>query len=400
MLVGVVGKPNVGKTTFFDALTLAGAEIANYPFTTVEPNKGVGYIRRPCPCQEFKVTCTPNNSICRNGTRYVPVTLLDVAGLVPGAHQGRGLGNQFLDDLRRADLLIHVVDGAGATDSEGNPSDPGSHDPTDDISWLEQELDLWLAGILEKDWMRLAKRAESGTAPLMVLLLDRLSGLGVSEAVIAATLRETALSVDKPTHWSDEEMKAFASVLRKLHMPILIAANKGDLAPAELMDQLVEREEGDTTRTCADYERSLRLAGQAGLVDYEPGAEAFELTEAAKEKLNAAQKGALEKIAGYLEEHGSTGVQSLLERAVLKDLDQIAVYPVEDETHLTDKQERVLPDVYLVPRGTTARELAFKVHTDLGERFIRAVDCRTKRVVGADHVLEDGDVVKVVAART
>lgn len=397
MLVGVVGKPNVGKTTFFDALTLAGAEIANYPFTTVEPNKGVGYVRRPCPCREFQVTCTPNNSLCRNGIRYVPVTLLDVAGLVPGAHQGRGLGNQFLDDLRRADLLIHVVDGAGTTDSEGNPGDPGSHDPAGDIDWLEEELDLWLAGILEKDWMRLAKRAESGTAPLMVLLLDRLSGLGVFEAVIAAALRETALSTDKPTHWSDEELKGFASTLRRLHMPILIAANKGDLAPDELKDRLRERE--DTLITSADYERSLRLAGQAGLVDYEPGAEAFELTTVAKGKLNAAQKGALEKIAGYLEEHGSTGVQNLLERAVLEELDQIAVYPVEDETHLTDKQERVLPDVYLVPRGTTARALAFKVHTDLGERFIRAVDCRTKRVVGADHVLEDGAVVKVVAAR-
>ena len=201
MLVGVVGKPNVGKTTFFDAVTLSGAEIANYPFTTVEPNKGVGHIRRPCPCQEFKVTCTPNNSICRKGTRYVPVTLLDVAGLVPGAHAGRGLGNQFLDDLRRADLLIHVVDGAGTTDSEGNSADLGSHDPTTDITWLEEELDLWLLAILEKDWMKMAKRAESGTSPLMPLLLDRLSGLGVSEAVIAAALRETDLTTDKPSLW-------------------------------------------------------------------------------------------------------------------------------------------------------------------------------------------------------
>ena len=182
MLVGVVGKPNEGKTTFFDAVTLAGAEIANYPFTTVEPNKGVGYVRRPCPCQDLEVTCTPNNSVCRKGVRYAPVNLLDVAGLVPGAHQGRGLGNQFLDDLRRADLLIHVVDSAGSTDSEGNPTEPGSHDPTEDILWLEQELDLWLYGILNKDWMKMAKRAESGTAPLMSLLLDRFSGLGATEA--------------------------------------------------------------------------------------------------------------------------------------------------------------------------------------------------------------------------
>lgn len=398
MLVGVVGKPNVGKTTFYDALTLAGAEIANYPFTTVDPNKGVGHVRRPCPCRDFEVTCTPNNSICREGVRYVPVTLLDVAGLVPGAHQGRGLGNQFLDDLRRADLLIHVVDGAGATDAEGNPTDPGSHDPTSDIAWLERELDLWLAQILQKDWVRLAKRAESGTAPLMVLLLDRLSGLGVTEPVIAAALREVAPLPDKPTLWSPEQLQGLAAAIRRLQLPILIGANKTDIAPPELAAALAARE--DTTLTCADYERSLKLAAKAGLIDYEPGADTFTLTEAAQAKLNPAQKAALDKIGAYLAEHTTTGVQPLLEKALLEVLDHLAVYPVEDETHLTDKQNRVLPDVYLVPRGTTARELAYIVHSDLGDRFIRAVDCRTKRVVGADHELEDGAVVKVVAGRT
>ncbi len=397
MLVGVVGKPNVGKTTFFDAVTLAGAEIANYPFTTVEPNKGVGYVRRPCPCRDLEVTCTPNNSVCRKGVRYAPVNLLDVAGLVPGAHQGRGLGNQFLDDLRRADLLIHVVDSAGSTDSEGNPTEPGSHDPTEDILWLEQELDLWLYGILNKDWMKMAKRAESGTAPLMSLLLDRFSGLGATEAVLAAALREVSLNTERPTHWAEDELKGLAAAIRRLQLPILVAANKADIAGTEVTAKL--RAQDDTVLTCADYERSLRLAGQAGLVDYEPGQDSFELTEAAREKLNPAQKTALEKIARFLEEHGTTGVQTLLERAVLKELDMIVAYPVEDETHYTDKEDRVLPDVHLIPRGTTARGLAYRVHTDLGDRFIRAVDCRTKRIVGADHELEDGAVIKIVAGR-
>ena len=112
-IVGVVGKPNVGKSTFFSAATLAHVAIANYPFTTIKPNRGMGYVRTPCVCQEFNVTDTPGNSTCINRIRLVPVELVDCAGLVPGAWQGRGLGNQFLDEIRQADALIHIVDAVG-----------------------------------------------------------------------------------------------------------------------------------------------------------------------------------------------------------------------------------------------------------------------------------------------
>jgi ribosome-binding ATPase YchF (GTP1/OBG family) len=90
-------------------------------FTTIDPQRAIGYLQIECPCQRYNVSdrCQPNYGGCYEGRRSVPIELLDVAGLVPGAHQGRGLGNKFLDDLRHADALIHVVDVSGTTDAEG-----------------------------------------------------------------------------------------------------------------------------------------------------------------------------------------------------------------------------------------------------------------------------------------
>src|SRR5271157_5635220 len=133
VLVGVVGKPNVGKSTFFAAATLKDVPIADYPFTTIQANVGVAYLRTKCVCKEMGVTDKPRNSICVDGTRLIPVKLVDVAGLVEGASEGRGLGNQFLDEVRQADALIQVVDASGSTDSEGRKVPPGSNDPLKDI---------------------------------------------------------------------------------------------------------------------------------------------------------------------------------------------------------------------------------------------------------------------------
>src|SRR3989338_6474207 len=110
MLLGLVGKPSAGKSTFFKAATLAEVAIASYPFTTIKANQGVGYVKIDCIDKEFKVQCNPNHGFCINGKRFVPVDLLDVARLVPGASEGKGLGNQFLDDLTKADALISILD--------------------------------------------------------------------------------------------------------------------------------------------------------------------------------------------------------------------------------------------------------------------------------------------------
>ncbi|MEM3722522.1 MAG: GTPase, partial [Candidatus Bathyarchaeia archaeon] len=232
-LLGIVGKPNVGKSTFFSAATLAPAEIANYPFTTIKPNRGVGYVRTPCVCKEFNVKDTPVNSICIEGERLIPVEFIDCAGLVPGAWQGRGLGNQFLDEIRKADVLIHVVDASGGTDSEGRICKPGEHDPLEDVKFLEHEITMWIANMLKKDWPRIARTAESASKDLLSILEERLSGLAIKRAHIFEAVRRTGLNADKPTAWSEEDFLRFIDTLRQIAKPMLIAANKMDIPTAE-----------------------------------------------------------------------------------------------------------------------------------------------------------------------
>ena len=98
MLIGIVGKTNCGKSTFFKAATLANVEIANRPFVTLKPNQGIGFVKVECPEKQAGKKCSPNHGFCVNGERFIPIKLIDVAGLVPEAHLGKGRGNEFLDD--------------------------------------------------------------------------------------------------------------------------------------------------------------------------------------------------------------------------------------------------------------------------------------------------------------
>ena len=394
MEVGLVGKPNVGKSTFFSAATLAPAEIASYPFTTIQPNRGVAYIRAACPHMELGKACNPNAALCDEGTRLVPVEMIDVAGLVPKAHEGRGLGNQFLDDLRQASALVHVVDASGATDFEGNACPPGSHNPVDDVSFLEDELAHWISGILQRGWEKVARSSELEEIPIERALYEKLTGLGFSEAQIHLAIRDSYLDV-KPTKWNKDDLLRLGHGLQLKGKPMVIAANKWDVAPQENLDRLKALEGKIVVQTSAEFELALRRAAKAGIVDYLPGAAAF--TIKAQSKLSAGQTKALQKISDFLARAGTTGVQQCVEETVRKLLNLIVVYPVEDETHWTDKKGNVLPDAYLVPRGCTARDVAFKVHTDLGKNFIRAINARTKMVVGQDYEVKDGDVLKIVA---
>ncbi|UCE37422.1 MAG: redox-regulated ATPase YchF [Thermoplasmata archaeon] len=394
MEVGVVGKPNVGKSTFFSAATLAKAEIASYPFTTIEANRGVMYVRAKCPHVDFETQCNPRNSHCENGTRLVPVEAIDVAGLVPDAHKGKGLGNKFLDDLRQAAALVHIVDASGSTDSEGNPCEVGSHDPMEDVEFLEREINQWIKGILFKDWHKLSKQVEMSGTKLERIFAEKLTGLGITEGMIYAGLRDADLG-DKPTQWSEEDLLLLSHRIRAHGKPMIIAANKCEIAPEDNLKKLKELEDYIVIPTCAEVELALRRASKGDMIDYVPGSDSFKIQE--EKDISEAHKKALEKIQHILDKIGNTGVQKCVEEAVFKLLDLIVVYPVEDETHLTDKDGRVLPDAYLMKRGATAVDLAFKVHTDLGNNFIRAIDARTKRVVGHDHELKDGDVIKIVA---
>jgi len=397
-LLGIVGKPNTGKSTFFSAATLAPAEIANYPFTTIKPNRGIGYIRAPCVCKEFNAKDNPKNSLCMNGIRLIPVELIDCAGLVPGAWQGRGLGNQFLDEIRKADALVHVIDASGGTDIEGRLVKLGSHDPIEDARFLETEITMWLVQILKKDWPKIAKTAESSGSDLTVTLETQLSGLAIRRSHIVEAIRKAGLNEDKPTKWSDDDLVKFLDELRKIAKPMLLAANKIDCPTAEENVERLKKLNYNVVPTCAEAELVLSRAAEKGLVDYKPGDCNFnilkpnEITEGQSKALKIVQECVLLKF-------GTTGVQEAINTAYFKLLNMIVVYPVEDIEHLSDHEGRILPDAYIVPYGTTARQLAYIIHTELGEGFIYAVEAREKKRIGENHVLKDRDVISIVSTR-
>ena len=387
MKVGLVGKPNAGKSTFFNAVTSAVAQIGDYPFTTIDKNVGIAHVRKPCPSKELGLIPNPNNSLSEDGIRYIPIEVIDVAGLVPGAHEGKGMGNKFLDDLRQADVLIHVVDSSGKTDLEGNSVELA--DPLEEISFLENELHHWIANIIIRNWSRSARAVEAGEK-IENFLSERLAGLKISREAVILSLRKSAIS--KPImKWDIDDALILARTIQQVSKPIVIAANKADVASEQNKKNL---ERVSAILTSSDFELALKNASKANLIEYSLGSSKFSSDSS---NLKDNQINALKLISDFLEENGSTGVQECLEKAVLDKLDLIAIYPVEDETHFTDGQQRILPDAFLLPRGSTALDLAYKVHTDIGDSFIRAIDCNSKRVIGRDHELSDGDIIKIVA---
>ena len=396
MLVGVVGKANVGKSTFFKAATLAEVEIANYPFVTIKANEGVGFVKVKCADKEFNVKCQAKHGYCLDGARFVPVQLLDVAGLVPGAHKGVGMGNAFLDDLRQADVLIHVLDVSGSTNEKGEPVDAGSYDPAEDIKFLENELDMWYFGLIKKGWDELAKKAKQDNEELTKALGRHLTGLSVNEKVVEKSVGELGLP-SSISEWNDDSLKTLAVSLRKLTKPMIIACNKIDVASGSANFSKLKKEFPDhmLVGCSAESELALREAAKHKLIDYVPGSDDFNVLD--EGKLSDKQQKALGFIKeNVLKKFGGTGVQTVLDDSVFNLLKYIPVYPVTN-SQLKDKDGNVLPDCFLVPDGITALDFAFKVHTDIGENFIRAIDLKTKMTVGKEHKLKSGDVVEIVA---
>jgi ribosome-binding ATPase YchF (GTP1/OBG family) len=397
-LLGVVGKPNTGKSTFFCAATLASVDIANYPFTTIKPNRGVGYVRTPCVHPEFKVQDNPKNSLCLDGDRLVPVELIDIAGIVPGAWEGKGLGNQFLDEIRRADALVHIVDASGGTDIEGKPCKPGEHDPIEDVEFLEKEITMWMVTILKKDWPRIARTAEQDKKGIAPHLEDRLNGLGIKKQYVNEAIRKAGLNVDKPATWSEEDFYRFVDHLRRISKPLLIVANKIDLPQAQTNVERLKKLGHTVISASAEAELALRRAAEKNLIDYKPGDTDFTIKQ--PEKLSANQIQALERIKEkILKPNGSSGVQEAINTVYFKLLDMITAYPVEDTEHLSDHNGRILPDTYLIPKGTTARQFAYIIHSELGDNFLYAIDARDKRRIGEDTVLKDRDVISIVSTK-
>lgn len=397
-IVGLVGKANVGKSTFFAAATLKPVEIAAFPFTTIKADRGVGYIRAPCVCKELEVEDNPQNSACVDGVRLIPVDLIDTPGLIPGAHMGKGLGNQFLDDVRRADALIVVADASGATDINGQPTDPLSHDPLEDVQMFEAEFDLWLKALLAKDWDSIVRTAQAKKENVDRHLEEKLTGLGINRIQIAQALQEAGLDGFKSGQWTDEDFMGFATTLRKVSKPLIVAANKADRDGAEENVKRIRDAGYRVVAICAEAELGLRRAADAGLVEYTPGDGDFKVKS--PEKLSEGQRRALERIREKVfSKYGSTGLQQAINEAFFSLLNMITVYPVENAEKLTNHHGHVLPDCYLVPRGTTAKQFAALIHTELAEGFIYALDARTKKRLGDTYILEDRDVIQIVSAR-
>ncbi len=393
MLLGLVGKPSCGKSTFFKAATLSDVLIASYPFATIEPNHGMGYVRVDALCKELNVKCNPRTGFCTGDTRFVPVELMDVAGLVEGASEGKGLGNKFLDDLRQADMFMQIVDISGTTDIEGKE---GIGNPIEDVKMLENELNKWYRAIFEKVWDKMTRTIQSTKQNFPLAVSKQFSGLRVKEHDVTTVLSKLKLDPENPLSWTDEDLSNFTSELRHMTKPMLIAANKIDKpGAAENLEKLkIEFPNMQIIPCSADSELSLRQAANAGMIEYIQGSSNFTINE---DKVNKEQKEALDSIKkNVLEKFGSTGVQNVLDKSVFDLLDYIAIFPAGSK--LADSKGNVLPDCFLLKNGSTALDFAYSLHTDIGDKFIKAIDVRTKQPVGKDHALKHRDGIEIMTS--
>ena len=390
----MLGKANVGKSTFFNAATDLSVQVANFPFTTIAPNVGIAFVRINCVCKEMGVMDNPINSRCINGVRFIPVKLIDIAGLVPGAHSGRGLGNKFLDDSRQANVIIHVVDISGSTDEEGKTVSLGSGDPLSDIKFVENEFDLWIHSLILRDWDKVIRESENLKQNIEHTISKRLSGLSIGEQVVKNAINTVGL-IKKPANWDENDLLMVCKQIRITSKPIVIAANKADLPTSESNISKLKGLNRSFFTCVSEAELLLKRALQKNLIYYLPGDPEFEIKN--PDVLSKNQLEALHMVSKVLRKYGSTGIQNILNHTCFKILNNIVVYPVEDEFKFTDKKGNVLPDARIVSKDITAKELAHLIHNELGKGFLYAIDARSKQRIGAEHVLKNNDIVKIVS---
>ncbi|MBI5377709.1 MAG: redox-regulated ATPase YchF [Thaumarchaeota archaeon] len=398
--IGLIGKTNTGKTTFFNAATLSHSEVSTYPFTTKKPERGMGNAITPCVHTEFNVQDQPQNSKCSDGWRFIPVELIDLPGLIKDAWAGKGLGNQFLSVATQSDALLHVVDVSGSVDASGKITDVGNGDPISDAADIEEELIMWYLKLLEGNRDKISKLVNADTEPI-VALTDVFRGIGVKEYHVKEALKATKLEDKHFDNFDMHDSKKFAAYLRHVSKPTLIVANKIDLPGADKnFDRLREKYfDTITVPASADSELSLRRAEQAGLIKYVPGSEQFEILQ--KDKLNKKQMAALDFITkDILGEYMRTGVQFAINVTVFKLLKMNSIYPIAVPEKLSDKKGRVLPDLILMKDGSTVEDLAKEIHTDLTKGLLYAKDLRYGVRLPPRYQLRDRDVVSLVSAVT
>jgi hypothetical protein len=396
--IGIIGKTNTGKTTLFNAATLLNAEISNFPFTTKEPNVGTAYVCDACVCKELGVKDNPLNSTCIDGWRYVPVKIIDVPGLIKDAWQGRGLGNQFLSVIGAADALVHVVDASGSINADGEITAPGSGNPLQDAIDIELELSHWLASVILNNGERIV-REETRTSTAQAIT-EPLVGLKATVTKVTLALENTGLEKTPFLKWTDNQILKFSSTLFPIIKPTLIVANKMDILTADKNFEILTKHYGHSlVAACsAEAELILRRAEKQGLLKYTPGGEKFQITENAK--LTPEQKGALKHVeTRVMDKFLRTGIQQALNTVVFKLLRMNMLYPVSDETKFIDNHGNILPDVHLLPDGSTPIDLAAHVHTSLAENYVMAIDAKTGVRLPAEYSLRHKDVVTIIATK-
>jgi ribosome-binding ATPase YchF (GTP1/OBG family) len=396
--IGIIGKTNAGKTTLFNSMTLLFGAVSNYPFTTKTPETGVASVVTLCVHKEFRVTDNPTNSKCEDGWRFVPVEVTDLPGLIKGAWMGKGLGNQFLSVAAQSDALLHVVDASGSVDKDGKISEPGTGDPTADFADVELELVLWYTKLLTQNLPKISKLSKTPGYGIPSAVEEVMQGIGVRKEHVIVAMKDTLLMDKTFDSWTDKDIQNFCWSLREYSKPTLLIANKMDLPfAAENFKKLREKFKGlIVVPTSGEAELTLRRAEAKALIKYVPGEERFEILR--PQDLNDAQKSALayirRKVFG---EYLRTGVQFALNIAVFKLLKMNSIYPVADAEKLTDKNGRVLPDVYLMPTGSSVEDLARAIHTDLVKGLVYAVDVRTGLHLPTNYVVRDRDVLSIVS---
>ena len=389
--IALIGKPNVGKSTLFSALTFSQAEIANYPFTTVKPNIGVGYVITKCPDIEIGKKCNPREGRCNGGRRLVPVEIIDVPGLIPGASEGKGMGNEFLDYIREAEIIIHVFDTSGKISSEGEPISVDS-DQWEDVISVEREMVLWLSSRIYRDWDKFSRKADASQERPEKILHERLASYGISEHQTTGLLSGLSLP-RKFSHWKKEDAEKLVNEIFKKVKPIVRVGNRADLSSKERLQSFL-KEDDKCFFVSGGYELLLEKASKIGLVK-DDGSTIKATGKGTQEQMNA-----LEGIIKFYSNTIHSRVWEVLSHVVFNVMNYSVVYPVADESTWSDSKGNVLPDAILIPPGTTSLDLAFRIHSDIGSGFIRAIDCRKKMAVRKDYVLNSADVIKIVSKTT
>jgi len=399
--IGLIGKTNTGKTTFFNSATAQSAEMSNYAFTTKTPNTGVGHAATLCVHKELGTkTDNPRNSVCTDGWRIIPIEIIDLPGLIKGAWQGRGLGNQFLSVAAQSDALLHIVDASGSIDADGKISSPGVGDPVADIGDIEEELAMWYLKILDNSFDKIVRTMKgSPMSDFGETVSELMQGVGVKRSHVIEALSRQKLYGEEVERWTDDQKREFAWTLREVSKPTLIVANKMDVPEAAKNFEKIRESYHDmiTVPCSAESELTLRRAEQSGAIRYLPGEERFDIVK--DTKLTDKQQWALSHISkAILGEYMRTGVQFALNVAVFKLLRMNAVYPVSDPTKFSDNSGNILPDVFLMQSGSTVTDLAHSIHSDLARGLIYAVDARTGLRLPVDYQLKDRDVLSIVSA--